>query len=128
MAPEPDGGKLVAHSLSEAEVATTSAPLAALYLLAPVRARDDAGSAHRQLLPAVEATMGVLQHAKIALLLGKSEGGVLLQRAAALSNATPVFRLSITRELSRLPATAQQVMAWHRTSGALVESPRVERR
>jgi hypothetical protein len=118
MAPEPDGGKLVARSLPDDEVAITPAPLAALYLLSPIPARDVASAVQRQLLPAVEGTLGVLPHAKIALLLGKSEGAALLQHAAVLAKATPVYRLSITRDLARLPGAAQQVMSWHRASAA----------
>ena len=118
MVPEPDGGKLVGRSLPDDEVSHESVPLAALYLLSPVRPTPDVATGRRTLLPSVEATLGVLQHAKIALLLGKSEGAVLLHRAAALTSATPVFRLEVPRDLAQLPVTAQHIMGWHRLGAA----------
>jgi hypothetical protein len=123
MVPEPDGGKLVGRSLPDDELSHEPAPLAALYLLAPVRPSVDLAGARRTLLPSVEATLGVIQHAKIALLLGKDEGAALLQRAASLASATPVFRLEVPRDLERLPAAAQQVMGWHRVSASPPPQP-----
>ena len=114
MVPEPDGGKLVGRSLPDDEVTDATAPLASLYLLAPMHPSPERASVHRTLLPSVEATLGVIQHAKIALLLGKNEGARLLQQAASLVSTTPVFRLEVARDLAQLPDAAKQVMAWHR--------------
>jgi hypothetical protein len=114
MVPEPDGGKLVGRSLPDNEVSHESVPLAALYLLHPVRPSPDVATGRRTLLPSVEATLGVIQHAKIALLLGKSEGAVLLHRAASLTSTTPVFRLEVPRDLAQLPVTAQHITGWHK--------------
>ena len=114
MVQEPDSGKLVVRSLPEEEVSSESAPLVALYLLAPVRALAEGNTVHRQLLAPIEATLGILQHAKIALLLGKTEGAVLLDRAATLARTTPVFRLDVPRDLASLGAVARQLQTWHR--------------
>jgi len=114
MVPELDGGKLVGRSLPDDEVSSEPVPLAALYLLNPVRPSPDVASGRRTLLPSVEATLGVIQHAKIALLLGKSEGAALLHRAASLTSTTPVFRLEVPRDLPQLPVAARHIMGWHR--------------
>jgi hypothetical protein len=101
------------------------APLAAVYLLAPIPP-DASGAVRRERLPGIAAALALLGQAKIVGLLGGRYRSVLLQRMADLSERVPVYRLEIPREFARLPELTSALWSWHtsRREGSPVGEPR----
>lgn len=110
---ETQGDKLVLHDVAGAASSDERLPLAALYLLDPMRPLEGRPPVARRPLGATEATLVLMQHAKTALLLGKGEAGLALVRAGAVARSAPIYALEITRDLARLDEVAAQVLAWH---------------
>ena len=109
--PEPEGGKLVVDTLAEGQLATAPAPLDAVYVLAPASAEAPVSRAP---LPPLPAVLGILPHAKLAPLLGRTEGGMLMDRVAQLVRAVPVFALEVPRDLRQLGDVTRRILDWHR--------------
>lgn len=92
--------------------ADAAAPLRAIYLLArgePTQVM----AAETTAIPGVLAASALVAQHKLGALLGGSEAGPTLQRAAALARAVPVRVLRVARELSRLPEAAALIAGWH---------------
>ena len=87
-------------------------PLAAVYLLGPVRAESGA-HVRRQPMPPVAAALALVGQAKIGGLLGPANAAVLLEQAARLSADVPVYRLTVPRELDRLDELVRCMGEWH---------------
>ncbi len=87
-------------------------PLAAVYLLSPVRAEPGA-AVRRQRMPPVVAALSLVGQAKIGGLLGPVHAAALLERCVRLSTAIPVYRLTVPRELGRLGDLVRCVGDWH---------------
>src|SRR5262249_46876008 len=85
-------GKFLVDEWRDNELFPGEAPLDALYLLAPVRPSPDRPPVARRRLSPTEAVLGVAQHGKIALLLGKSEAGIVARRIGAVASKVPVYR------------------------------------
>lgn len=106
-------GKLQASHLPGERLAEASLPLAAIYVLAPVRADGGAAPAREQLAPVV-AAVSLVAHAKLGPLLGRDEAARLLAWAVRLAGCVPVFRLLVPRSYDQLPAVVARLREWHR--------------
>ena len=108
-------------------VAHTRTPLAAVYMLAPVKQADGNNAARRERLRAVPATVALVRHAKLGSLLGGIEAARLLDQASRVAHVVPVFHLEIARDLDRLPEAVATIMSWHagvpQGAAAFGESP-----
>ncbi len=67
----------------------------------------------RERLAPLPAALSLIQHARIAPLLGKSESGPLLHRATDLSQAVPVYALQVARDFTRLDEVVSSLMRLH---------------
>lgn len=121
---EEDGGTPKSKNAMDAppdgKLMFESVPLAALYLLAPVKPAPDRPAARRVHLPDIPAALSLITHAKLGPMLGKSEAPVALDRAVAIARKVPVYRLEVVRDFDRLPEVIGQVMDWH---GANQQAP-----
>lgn len=110
--------------LAPSEVETAPMPLAACYLLESSPDLNSADVRRAQLSP-VHAALGCVRFSKLGALAGGSAGVAVLDRAAALTKRVPLFVATVRRDLSRLGAVAEQLMAWH--DPARVHDPAVAR-
>lgn len=92
---------------------TREAPLAAIYLLDPVSATENACGTARHQLSARFGAISLVAHMKLGALLGGSEAATVFSRAAAVAQTVPVYRLEVPRSLSSVAAAARDIMAWH---------------
>lgn len=104
-------GKRIVSELSEDQVMSRHAPLAAIYLIDPVA--PHAGAVTRTVLPSTFAAIGIVAHVKIGRMLGPAAAGPMLERAALITKNVPVFQLHAPRALAQLPATAAAILGWH---------------
>ena len=88
------------------------APLAAVYLLAPVPggARE---AARRVALSPSAAAMAVLPQARLAPLFARAAGAELLDGVVRLAGAVPVYTLEVARDFGRLTEVVERVTGWH---------------
>jgi hypothetical protein len=106
-------GKVRIEEWRDDELSAGEAPLAALYLLAPVSPAPDRPAVARRRLKPIEAMLGVAQQGKISMILGKTEGGTLARRMAILATRVPIYSLQVSRSLERLNEVVDQMHAWH---------------
>jgi hypothetical protein len=109
-----------AATLAPNERETAPLPLAACYLLAPSGEPNDephGAAIHRERLSPVHAALACLRISKLGTLGGGVVGAAVLDRAAALTKAVPVFAAAVRRDLMRLDEVAERVMAWHGSVG-----------
>lgn len=92
-------------------------PLAAVYLLAPVRS-DPTASVRRSPVTGAEAAVALLGQAKVGALLGAQRRADLLQRMADLAERVPVYRLEIPRDFDRIGELTTCLIGWHAGSVA----------
>ncbi len=107
------GGKVIVHPDESSRTSSSALPLAALYLLQPIRASLALESVERIPLAGVAVAMALLPQARLAPLLGKSEASVLLDRAVRLAAAVPTWTLRVARDFARLDEVVAQILAWH---------------
>lgn len=88
-------------------------PLSALYLLAPYQGTGREFIIRRRRIMPVPAALALIAHAKIAALLGKSEGPTLFDRAVRVASRVPVYRLDFPRDYERLGTVVEHITAWH---------------
>jgi len=116
-------GKINLHPVPEAAASieaiggmepsvSSHSPLAAIYMLRPVDASDQADVARRRLDEGA-ATMAILANAKNVDLLGGPERLKLLDQAARIARTVPCWELEVPRDLARLADSASRVLAWH---------------
>src|SRR5690606_15208076 len=115
-APAAVGPKTVFRALPEERVSHCTHPLAALYLLAPVREAPDGAAVRRTRLSGMEAALVILGHAKLAPLLTGPEAPNLFRHATALAACVPVYRLEIVRDFDRLEEAVATIRDWHAQS------------
>jgi len=106
-------GKRILDTLPRAMVTTTPVRLAALYVLTPVRARDNGLLVRRTPLPPRQAALELVRHAKIGALLGGSVAGELLLQASRIARDVPLYALHIARDLDRLSDAVSTIASWH---------------
>lgn len=91
--------------------------IAALYILEPVAPHDGVACTRRR-LSAGAAAIGLAHQTKLAdSLIGMAAAGAQLAAAARLAAGVPVWTLAPVRDLPRLPAVVEQIMAWHPGAG-----------
>lgn len=112
-APAAAGGKVIIQPSESSRETASEFPLAALYLLQPVRAELAVASAERARLEGVAAAMALLPQVRLAPLLGKFEASVLLDRAARLAAVVPIYTLRVARDFDRLDDVVSRLLAWH---------------
>jgi hypothetical protein len=111
-------GKVNLPPLPLDQVLSTSAPLAGVYLLNPWDAGAGGGEAppcDRERLSGVEATLFLMGQMKIGAMLGSSFASRHMDACSSIAGGTPVYRLRIVRDLSRIQEVAAQLEAWHGT-------------
>jgi hypothetical protein len=105
----------------------TRAPLAALYLLESVPAGTIAEPVEREPLEGPSAVFSLLAQTKIGALLGATEAPAVFDAVATVGDATPIYRLRVTRDYGRLQAVVDRILRWHGGVGtrapALDQSP-----
>lgn len=93
-------------------IASTPAPLAAIYTLVPAPAAD--ARVRRVRMTGAEATIALAQQKKLAdTLIGYTDAASRLPRAAALASAVPVFELHVPRDFRALPGVVERIIGWH---------------
>ncbi|MCC6318858.1 MAG: hypothetical protein IT361_14345 [Gemmatimonadaceae bacterium] len=105
--------KVVLDHFDEGTVQRSAVPLAALYVLLP-SAPDDAESARRSVLTEIQATLALVEHAKLGPLLGRKDAGLMFEQSAAIARRVPVYLLHVARDLDRLADAAATILGWHR--------------
>ena len=103
--------------LPEERLMVEDAPLRTVYLLQPVKPAADRPPVQRFALDPVRAAVSLVGHSKLGALLGKSETPNVLDRAVAIANAAPVYRLEVMRDFDLLPTVAEALLAWLRADG-----------
>lgn len=107
------GVKTTASGFAERAVTDGQLPLAAIYLLEPVEAREGF-ACERTRLPGGAAAIGLAHQTKLAdSLIGTAAAGSQLIAAARLASTVPVWNLATARELQRLPQVVARIMDWH---------------
>lgn len=92
--------------------ADAAVPLAAVYLLAPVK--SDAGvRVTRTQISGVQAALALLGQAKVGGLLGVERRSALLDRLVALGARISVYRLEIPRDFDRIGELTSSLIGWH---------------
>jgi hypothetical protein len=109
------GAKPTLDRLPAERLQVSEVPLAACYV---VRATADGsvGPIERVRLPAARGALACVSFSKLGSLAGGADAVVLLDRAARLTRATPVYEAAVRRDLGRLDALADRVFAWHRSN------------
>jgi hypothetical protein len=120
-ADEPMITKQILRGIPLHKLMMRTVPLAAVYVLRPVRDDADRAVITRTTLPPVRAALALVEHAKSGALLGRSEAPRLLERAVVVARQVPVHVLEIVRDLSRIDEAARELAGWHvRTNGRYV--------
>lgn len=88
-------------------------PLAALYELIPVEGRAGAPLVQRTVLPAAQATVTLMTHSKLGVLMGGVESIRVFDRCATLASHVPVYRLEVARTLESVESVARTIVGWH---------------
>jgi hypothetical protein len=94
-------------------------PLESIYLLSPYISDGTPPQVVRRRLGALEATLALVRHGKIAPLLGGAEAASVLPRVSAVVREVPVFILAVPRDLTILADAAARIISWH----AAVKAP-----
>ena len=110
-------GKIALPPLPPGRILEKAAPLAALYLLDPVEAGHGMPAATRTRLPTLPGALGLVGQAKIGAMLGPTAASSLLEAASRIVGSVPVHRLSVVRDLERLPEVVETLVAWHGLPG-----------
>lgn len=98
----------------EHRVITGWTPLTSLYVLGPDRGENAA--TERIDVDRVSASLALVQHAKVAGLLGSSLAAQYLGTATQVVSQVPVFLLRFPRDLTRLAEVVAELRSWHEPS------------
>lgn len=107
------GDKATLAALGDERLMTARVPLAAIYVIRPVKAAPRRPVALRLRCDPVSSALAIVQHAKIGGLLRGPASVTLLEQAAAIAREVPVYVLEVVREFAALPSVAQQLLDWH---------------
>jgi hypothetical protein len=121
-APAPLAGtsdiKATFGQLSEDARRLTRAPLAALYLLESVPAGTIAEPVERERLAGPPGVFQLLTQTKIGSLLGGPEAAKVFDAVVGVAEASPVYRLRVTRDYEQLQQVVERILGWHGGVGA----------
>ena len=67
----------------------------------------------REKLPSAPAALSLVANFKLARMMGPAEMPEVLRRASVIADGVPVYRLSLPRDFSALPAVVETIRAWH---------------
>jgi hypothetical protein len=107
------GGKHVLELQPGDQVAFDRVPLGAVYMLQPVAAIEDGSAVRRVPAAPIPAALGVVRHLKLGAELGAAESAVNFDRAVRVTQAVPVYTLSVVRDLDRIGEVVAQLTRWH---------------
>lgn len=107
------GGKQVLTDFTVDRLMREPTPVAAIYVLVPVKPDASRPPARRTLLPPMQAALSMVSHVKGGALFGGSEASVVLDRASELARKVPVYALEVVREMHRLDEVIGELNAWH---------------
>jgi hypothetical protein len=108
------GAKPMIDHLAHTKLESMDVRLDACYVLQPAASDGTIAALRRERMSPVQATLTYVRFSKLGALAGGSEGAVVLDRAAALSAAVPVYAAHVPRDLTRLSAVAESFLAWQR--------------
>jgi len=107
-------GKLASRGIPADRLVHETTPLAAIYLLVPVKHEPQIPRLQHRPLDSLAAALALVQHAKIGALLGKTEAVQLLDWAVRLSGDVPVQVLTVVRDYDQLPLVVHDILELHR--------------
>ena len=111
-----DGERRAKHNvtnLPDEKRMQDTTPLAALYLLSPVKPAPERPAVHRERLDPMRAALALVGHGKLTALFGGPQGANTLERAVEVARSVPVYRLAIVRDFARLDHVVAQIGEWH---------------
>lgn len=116
------GTKSTIDALPSHEVEGSDVPLDACYVLQPVGSAY-AAVVRRDALTGTQAALSVVAFSKLGALLGGTESGVVLDRAARLARTTAFYVASVPRDLHQLDDVGNEFMRWHRGAASAGGGP-----
>jgi hypothetical protein len=118
------GTKHLIHDFDDGMLSTDRTPLAAIYLLSPVIVEEGeaAPEVTRSRLHAVPSALALVRHSIMGSMLSGAEAQVVMDRAAAVADQVPVYKLEMAAGMDRIGETVCRLLAWH--GGAAVAEAR----
>ncbi len=110
--------KHLLHDFDDDHLMFEEAPLAAIYLLAPLAPEEHEslpGGAERVRLSSVTAALALVRHGALGALLGGLDAQDAFDRAASVAATVPVYQLRVQPGLDRIPRTVSRLQQWHGT-------------
>jgi hypothetical protein len=122
-APRP-GSKHLLHDFDDSMLSNDRTPLAAIYLLSPIMEEGgvDASPVSRTRMHAVPSALALVRHSIMGSMLSGGEAQLVIDRATAIAEEVPVYRLEVAAGMERIPETVDQLLAWH--GGAAIAEAR----
>jgi hypothetical protein len=109
-----EGKKNTLIGFPEERVGWSPIPLAVIYILEFAEPQPGAPSVARTALAPVESAALVAQRTKLGSdLVGGEIAGVLLRWVIGVTSLVPVQRLTVVRDLGKLPEVVRCLSAWH---------------
>jgi hypothetical protein len=112
--PGQSGAKPTIDALPADRLESADVRLGACYVIHA--AASDAEPTRRTALSPIDAALSYVRFSKLGALMGGREGAAVLDRAAALTTAVPVFAAEIRRDLTTLDRVAAAFAAWQRSA------------
>lgn len=118
------GSKHLIHDFDESMLSYDRTPLAAIYLLSPVMVAEGDVVPHitRSRLHSVPSALSIVRHSIMGSMLTGSEAQLVVDRATAIAEEVPVYRLEVAAGIERIGDTVDQLLAWH--GGAAIAEAR----
>jgi hypothetical protein len=118
------GFKHLLHDFDDAMLSNDRTPLAAIYLLSPIIGEDgvDVPAVSRTRMHAVPSALAVVRHSIMGSMLSGGEAQLVIDRATAIAEEVPVYRLEVPAGMERIGDTVDQLLAWH--GGAAIAEAR----
>lgn len=112
--PEP-GAKHLIHDFDDSMLSNERTPLTSIYLLSPIMVEDGAAAppVARTRLHAVPSALALVRHSIMGSMLSGSEAQLVIDRATAVAEEVPVYRLEVAAGMERIGDTVDQLLAWH---------------
>jgi len=109
-----EGVKTTAAGFGGVVHALRDLPLAAVYVLEPMRAGESNGSVERERLSAVAAAVALAHQTKLPdSLIGLRAAALQLAAAVATAGTVPVWKLRMVRDFGLLPTAVKRILQWH---------------